>query len=148
MANTGFLMTWLNYKNVSFSNAVGCLLLKLLFLSPCENSELSTPRLSLKRPSQGGYPFPCSPEINRFVPLFPKIKIFISYVPCSPKLPLFPCSPHFKPLFSSSPEINALVPHDPRKPLGGPHLTLTMYLDFLSAFHESSIPDFHWQAAL
>ena len=49
--------------------------------------------------------FPCSPEINRFVLLFSKIKILISYmyseyVPCSPKLPLFPGFPHFRPLFA------------------------------------------------
>ena len=43
----------------------------------------------------GGYQFPCSPEINGLCPLFPKTKILIFYVPCSPKLPLFPCSPHF-----------------------------------------------------
>ena len=61
----------------------------------------------------GGYLFPCSPEINRFVPLFPKIKILISYVPSSPKMPLFLCSLHFKPLFLCSPEINAIVPENP-----------------------------------
>ena len=44
----------------------------------------------LMRPSQGmGYIFPCSlADMNRFVLLFPQILIF--YVPCSPKLILFP----------------------------------------------------------
>ena len=50
----------------------------------------------------GGYLFPCSPEINWHVPLFPKIENLFSYVPCSPILSLFPCSPQnlaFVPLF-------------------------------------------------
>ena len=43
-----------------------------------------------------GYLFPCSPEkkIGIF-PSSPKIKILILYVPCSPKLPLSPCSLQF-----------------------------------------------------
>ena len=56
----------------------------------------------------GGYLFPSFPEINRFVPLSPKIKISIFYVPCSQKLPLFPCTP----------EIHALACSP--KALGGP----------------------------
>ena len=50
-----------------------------------------------------GYLFPCSPEIFQHFPLFPKIKILNFYVPCSQKLPLFPCYLHFLtcgPLFS------------------------------------------------
>ena len=80
------------------------------------------------RPSQGvcvwgggvgGYLFFfffCSPEINRFVPLFLKIKILISYVPCSPKIAFVPFI--FRSLFPRSPEINTLVPQNP----WGPHL--------------------------
>ena len=52
-----------------------------------------------------GYLFPCSPEINRFVPLFPKIKILISYVLCS----LFPKNA-FVPLFPSFLVLCSLVP--------------------------------------
>ena len=40
----------------------------------------------------GGYLFP---RKNALVPLFPKNKILIFYVPCSPKLSVFPCSPYF-----------------------------------------------------
>ena len=74
----------------------------------------------LRRPSEvggGGYLFPCSPEINWLVPMFPrnKKKMFSmfpvpQYCLCSPvrlKIwPLFPCSP----------EINALVPLFPKAP--------------------------------
>ena len=49
--------------------------------------------------SQREYLFPCSPDINCFVPMFPKIKSLISYVPCSPKLPLFPSSIFFTETF-------------------------------------------------
>ena len=57
----------------------------------------------------------CSPnsEVNALVPLFPQIKILISYIPCSPILPLFLCSLIFRPLFLCSPEIKALVPQNP-----------------------------------
>ena len=41
----------------------------------------------------GGHLFPCSPEINGLVPLFPKNRKFIFCVPCSPILSLCPCSP-------------------------------------------------------
>ena len=44
---------------------------------------------------EGGYLFPWSPRKNGLVPLFPKNKILIFYVPCSPKLSVFPCSPYF-----------------------------------------------------
>ena len=78
---------------------------------------------AILRPSQGGgggYLFPCSPEINWLVPLFPKNRKFCflmfpvpQYCLCSPVplkiLPLFPCSP----------EINTLFPCSP-KPLGRP----------------------------
>ena len=60
------------------------------------------------------------PLINRHFPLFSKINILIFYVPCSPKLPFFPCSLHFRPLFPCSPEINCLVPLFPNP--GKPHL--------------------------
>ena len=39
--------------------------------------------------------FQCSPEIFLNFPLFPKVKMLIFYAPCSQKLPLFSCSPHF-----------------------------------------------------
>ena len=66
-------------------------------------------------------PGTCSPEINCVVPLFPKIKILISYVPCSPKIQncLKFCSPApfiFSSLFPCSSEINALVPLFPHSP--------------------------------
>ena len=51
------------------------------------------------------YLFPWFPEINRLVPLFPTIKILISYVP----VPLI-----FRPFFLGFPEINALVPLFPQ----------------------------------
>ena len=70
------------------------------------------------RSSQGGYLFPCTPEINWLVPLFPKNrkkKCFLmfpvpQYCLCSP-VPLkiwhlFPCSP----------EINTLFPLFPKTP--------------------------------
>ena len=43
--------------------------------------------------------FLCFLEINSFVPLFPKIKIFIFYIPCSKNLHLFPVPLIFRPLF-------------------------------------------------
>ena len=52
--------------------------------------------------------FPCSPEINHFVPPFSKIKIFVSYN--SPKLPLFTCLLICRSLFPCSPWINILIP--------------------------------------
>ena len=55
-------------------------------------------------------------RLNCFVPLLPKIKIAISYVPCTSTLPLCPISPIFRPLFPSSPEINAFVPLFPKTP--------------------------------
>ena len=88
--------------------------------------------IALLRPSQrwavvggwgmGGYLFLCSPEKNRHFSLFPKIKILIFCVPCSPKLPLFPCSLCYpvRLLFPCSPEINDLFPLF-LKPLAGYH---------------------------
>ena len=63
----------------------------------------------------GGYLFPCSPEINWLVPLFPKNRkcVFFmfrvrQYCLCSPvplKIwPLFPCSPEIKGLFPLFPK--------------------------------------------
>ena len=51
--------------------------------------------LSVRWMVVGRVPFPWSPETNGLFPIFPKNKILIFYVPCSPKLALFPCSPHF-----------------------------------------------------
>ena len=56
---------------------------------------------TILRPSQGGYLFPCSPEINSLVPLFPKnrkIAFLCSLFPNIVFVPLFPskfglCSP-------------------------------------------------------
>ena len=64
----------------------------------------------------GVYLFPCSPEIFQHFPFFPKIKILIFYVPCSPKLPLLPCFLHFRLNFPCSPEINDIIPLFPRTP--------------------------------
>ena len=50
----------------------------------------------------GWYRFPCSPEINWLVPLFPKNWKFVFLCSLSPILSLFPCSPQilaFVPLF-------------------------------------------------
>ena len=59
----------------------------------------------------GGYLFPCSPEINWLVPLFPKNRKFVFL--CS----LFP-NIVFVPLFASKfPEINALFPLFPQTPV-------------------------------
>ena len=65
----------------------------------------------------GGYLFPCSPEINWLVPLFPKNRKFVFL--CS----LFP-NIVFVPLFPSefglcSPEINTLFPPVPQNPWEG-----------------------------
>ena len=70
----------------------------------------------------GGYLFPCSPEINWLVPLFPKNRkcaflcsVFPNIVFVTPFPSKFGlCSP-------CSPEINGLFPCSP-KPLGGPHV--------------------------
>ena len=44
----------------------------------------------------GGIRVPLFPsKKNGLVSLFPQNKILIFYVPCSPKLPVFPCSPYF-----------------------------------------------------
>ena len=48
--------------------------------------------------------------------LFPKNKILIFYVPCSPKLPVLPCSSYFKAFVPRSPEKIALVPLFPKTP--------------------------------
>ena len=45
----------------------------------------------------------CLLRLICFVPLLSKIKIVISYIPCSPKLSLCPCSPHFSDLSSLVP---------------------------------------------
>ena len=89
----------------------------------------------------GGYQFPCSPEINGLCPLFPKTKILIFYVPCSPKLPLFPCSPHFwtfvplknMPSFPCSP-----------KPLGGPRWFRTDVPRTMGPYGPPSPPQVLW----
>ena len=57
-----------------------------------------------------GYLFPCSAEINRFLPLFPKIKTVIFYVPCFPKLHMFLCSPDAETFVPCTPEIKSNVP--------------------------------------
>ena len=49
------------------------------------------------------YLFLCSPEINRFAPLFTKTKIWIFYVPCSPKMPFISQFPSFLDLCSLVP---------------------------------------------
>ena len=41
------------------------------------------------------------PEIKHFVHLVHKINVLISHGPCFPKLPLIPCSHHFRHLFPS-----------------------------------------------
>ena len=66
--------------------------------------------MTLKLKSQAGYLIPCSPVINDFVPLFPKITILISYVAGSSKLPLVPRSLI---LDICSPEINVIIPQNP-----------------------------------
>ena len=53
---------------------------------------------------------------NGLVPLFLKNKILIFYVPCSPKLPVFPCSFYFRPLFPCSPEKIVVVALFPKTP--------------------------------
>ena len=85
----------------------------------CELVQLALNLLSLlftsgqfMRPSPWGT---CSPKINRFAPMFPKIKILISYVPCSPKLPLFYGSPHFWTFFPLFPW-NKYAPSHPYPP--------------------------------
>ena len=70
-------------------------------------------------PRGGGGVGTCSPEIFQHFPSFPKIKIFIFYVPCSPKLHLFPCSLHFRLVFPCSPEINNIIPLVPHNPWEG-----------------------------
>ena len=74
------------------------------------------------KPSQGAGT--CSPRKNGLVPLFPKNKILIFYVPCSLKLPMFACSPYFYVFIPLFPWKNALVPLFP-KTLGGPQNCLS-----------------------
>ena len=74
-----------------------------------------------------GYLIPCTPEINHFLSLFPKFKILIFCVHCSPKLPLFPCSLILRPLFFCFLEINTFIPLF-LKTLGGPHKCITKRL--------------------
>ena len=89
----------------------------------------------------GGYQFPCSPEINGLCPLFPKTKILIFYVPCSPKLPLFPCSPSFLDL--CSPENMPSSPCSP-KPLGGPRWFRTDVPRTMGPYGPPSPPQVLW----
>ena len=66
-----------------------------------------------------GHLFPCSPEINRFVPV-PQINILMFYVPCSLKSHLSPCSPQvqsFVPLFPWNKLPCSHVPQNPWKDL-------------------------------
>ena len=99
-------------------------------------SSLRIKGLSIKactRPSQGrDYLFPCSPEINRFVPLLPKTKILISYVPCFPKIAFAPLFPSFSDI--CYPEINVFVPLFP-KPTERVH---TYFHDQLGKAHSST----------
>ena len=67
-----------------------------------------------KRPSQGGYLFPCSPEINWLVPLFPKNRKFVFLCSLFPNIVFVPLK--ILPLFSCSPEINTLFPLFPKTP--------------------------------
>ena len=69
--------------------------------------------------------------VFRFIPLFPKIKIVFSCVPCSPKLPLFPCFPHFRPLFACSLEINGLVSVFTKQPWEGLNVSSHWAVNFL-----------------
>ena len=76
----------------------------------------------------GGYLFPCSPEINWLVPLFPKNRKFVFL--CS----LFP-NIVFVPLFPSkfglcSPEINALFPLFPKTPGRAWMMAQTLMVNF------------------
>ena len=76
------------------------------------------------RPSQwggwglGGYRSLGPLKRIAFFPMFPKNKILIFYVLCSPKLALFPCSPHFwtfVPLFPWKICPRSPVPQNPLK---------------------------------
>ena len=71
------------------------------------------------RPSQGErVPVPLFPwNISAFsLPLFPKIKILIFYVPCSQKITFAPLFPSFLDLSSRSSEINDIIPLFPINP--------------------------------
>ena len=86
---------WMHYFRVKFH-------LDLLLAMHVHCSVFRIMRCS----QRGGYLFPCSPEINRFVPLHAKIKILISWC-------LFPS---FLDLCSA--EIKALI-HIPQNPWEG-----------------------------
>ena len=68
-------------------------------------------------------------RLNCFVSLLPKIKLVISYVPCSPKLSLCPCSLHSQ--TSCSPEINAFVPVFPKNPAWAHHTSMTSWVKLI-----------------
>ena len=62
--------------------------------------------LTPSRGGGGGGGGTCSLVPLEKMALFPKNKILIFYVPCSPKWPVFPCSPYFYafvPLFPNNP---------------------------------------------
>ena len=67
-------------------------------------------------------------RLNYFVSLLPKIKIAISYVPCTPKLSLCPISPHFQTKFLCSAEINAFLPVFLKTPAWAHHTSMTSWV--------------------
>ena len=73
--------------------------------------------------------FPCSPEINWLVPLFPKNRKFCFLMfPVPQYCLLSPVPLKIWPLFPCSPKINTLFPCSP-KPLGGSHILFEL-IDF------------------
>ena len=87
---------------VFFQNFVSVTLKILNLINLCRPARAFALSLSktfdkVRRPSQGDT---CSLVPLEKMALFPKNKILISYVPCSPKLPVFPLIfRHFVPLF-------------------------------------------------
>ena len=88
---------------------------------------------TLRRPSQG-VPVPLLPWKNWHFPLFPRIKMLIFYVPCSPKLPLFPLVLDF-----CSPEINGLIPV-PQNPWEGLIKTSMQHHDIDATLYKHHVP--------
>ena len=69
----------------------------------------------------GGYLFPCSPEINWLVLLFPKNRKFVFMFPVPQYCLCSPVPLEIWPMLPCSPEINALFPLFPKTP-GRPYI--------------------------
>ena len=77
----------------------------------------------------GGYLFPCSPEINWLVPLFPKNRKFVFLCSLFPNIVFVPCSPQNLTFFPCSPEINTLFPLFPKTPARA--TSISIWLKFM-----------------